>query len=219
VQRYLDPADADVVGLCPRPGPMSPHVRAFGRYPDVSAMRPGDLVLVSAVEPTWLSRRIMAAQEQGGFAADDARWHHAAVYVGNGRICEATLRGVQACDLDQYVGTHRIRVRRDPQLRAMQGYDIAMHALFRMRWYYSLWTLVRLLLQSWRGFHADPVALPLSSSRAVICSMLYADAYSLVTQRVLGNAAGATPTPAFLSATPILDDVVCGWRALEGGSP
>lgn len=131
-------------------------------------------------------------------------------------MIEATLRGVVARDLDRYVGTHRIRIRRDPVISAAQGYEIAMHALLRMRWYYSLWTVVRLALQSWRGFYADAVGPRFASSRAVICSMLYADAYSLATQRVLGNAAGATPTPAFLSATPLLADVVCHWRVMKG---
>ncbi|HEX6160764.1 MAG TPA: hypothetical protein VF111_11400 [Thermoanaerobaculia bacterium] len=215
-QHYLDPADPNFSGVCAPGGPMAPHVRLFGRYPDLSALVPGDLVLLSATAPSYLSRRVIAAQEHGGFAAADARWHHAAVYVGNGRICEATLGGVVASRIDRYVGTHRIRIRRDPHLRTMQGYEIAMQALSRMRWYYSIWTLVRMALQSWRGFHDDPVGLRFASSRAVICSMLYADAYSVVTQRVLGNAAGATPTPAFLSATPTLEDVVCRWRALVG---
>jgi hypothetical protein len=215
-QHYLDPEDRTFTGVCARTGPMAPHVRRFGRYPDLSALVPGDLVLVSAIAPGYLSRRIIAAQEHGGFAGEDARWHHAAVYVGNGRICEAMPGGVQARSIDRYIGTHRIRIRRDPHLRPMQGYEIAMQALSRMRWYYSVWTLVRMALQSWRGFYDDPVGLRFASSRAVICSMLYADAYSVVTQRVLGNAAGATPTPAFLSATPVLEDVVCQWRALFG---
>lgn len=215
-QHYLDPADPTFTGVCARTGPMPPHVRLFGRYPDLSALVPGDLILISATAPDYVSRQIVHAQERGGFSMEDARWHHAAVYVGNGRLCEATLGGVQARSIDRYIGTHCIRVRRDPALRPMQGYEIAMQALSRMRWYYSVWTLFRMALQSWRGFYSEPVGLRFASSHAVICSMLYADAYSVVTQRVLGNAAGATPTPAFLSATDILVDVVCPWRALVG---
>lgn len=218
MQHFLDPADSSSAGRIVWSGPIPPHVRAFGRFPDIRDWRPGDLVLVSAVEPSWLSRRIVAAQEQGGFDREDARWHHAAVYVGNGRICEATGRGVAARDIDCYVGTHLIRVRRDPALTGAQGYQIAMHALFRMRWYYSLWTIARLAVQSSRGFYADPVGLRFASSRAVICSSLYADAYSLVTQRVLGNAAGNTPTPAFLSATPALQDVISHWQSMGGSA-
>ena len=42
--------------------------------------------------------------------------------------------------------------------------------------------------------------------------MLYADAYTLATPRVLGN---ATPTPAFLSATEALEDMGGGgWVAI-----
>lgn len=53
-----------------------------------------------------------------------------------------------------------------------------------------------------------------ASSRAVICSMLYADAYSLVTQRVLGNTAGEVATPALLSNTTRLRDVPCNWQVI-----
>jgi hypothetical protein len=70
-----------------------------------------------------------------------------------------------------------------------------------MRWYYSVWTIVR-------------VGLRFTSRHSVICSMLYADTYTLVTHRVLGNAAGDTPTPAFLSATSALEDVGGRWVAI-----
>jgi hypothetical protein len=214
MQHVLDPLDPTTHGTWRPTGPIPASVRALGRFPDVRAWRAGDLVLVSALAPEFLSRRIVLAQERGGFAPIDARWHHAAVYLGDGRICEATLGGVQARRIDGYIGTHLIRVRRDPLITETEGYDIAVHALFRMRWYYSVWTIVRMLLQSWRGFYDDPVGLRFAARHSVICSILYADAYSLVTQRVLGNAAGATPTPAFLSSTPALTDVACRWSAI-----
>jgi hypothetical protein len=215
-QRFLDPDAMTTRGLWSARGPLPQAVRTFGRYPDLALWQPGDLVLVSAIRPGCIARRIIAAQERGGFAPEDARWHHAAVYVGDGRICEATLRGVRTNDLYAYIGTHRIRVRRDPQLTPDDGYRIALAAFGRLRWYYSSWTLVRMLLQSLRGFYAEPVGLRFTASHSIICSMLYADAYSLVTRRVLGNTAGETTTPAFLSSTALLEDVAVGWARICG---
>jgi hypothetical protein len=213
-QRVLDPADTTTNGTWVPPGPIPKSLRSFGRFPDIDQWWPGDLILVSAAIPGYLSRQIRAAQEYGGYAADDARWHHAAVYVGDGRICEALGSGVRTSLVYKYVGTHSIRVRRDLRVSAAEGYKIAVTALFRMRSDYSFWTVVRMLYQSRRGFHGEPVGLRFASSRAVICSMLYADAYSLVTQRVLGNTAGDVPTPAFLSSTTQLQDVACSWRSI-----
>lgn len=214
VQRILDPADVQCHGQWHPHGPLPRSVRTFGRFPSVDRWRPGDLLLFSAANPTVISRRVIEAQLRGGYAEEDARWHHAAVYVGDARICEALARGVTADFVYKYVGTHRIRVRRDPLLTPEEGYDVAVRALVRSHWTYSFATLLRLLRHSWRGFHAEPPVLPFASSRAVICSVLYADAYSAVTKRVLGNAAGAVPVPAFLSGTPSLEDVESHWLSI-----
>ncbi len=43
---------------------------------------------------------------------DDARWHHAAMYIGDANICEATASGVNLVPIFDYVGTHLLRLRR-----------------------------------------------------------------------------------------------------------
>lgn len=77
-QVVLDPADTSTVGTWKAPVAIPPRLRAFGRFPDITQCRPGDLLLVSAVEKGFVSRQIVKAQKRGGYAEDDARWHHAA---------------------------------------------------------------------------------------------------------------------------------------------
>ena len=213
-QQILDPDDTSTSGTWTPPGPIPKSVRSFGRFPDIDSWRPGDLVLVSSSKQPYLSRKIIAFQENGGFAPDDARWHHAAVYVGQRRICEALVTGVTTSLIYKYIGNHKLRVRRDPQISPSDGYEVALNAMLRMRSSYSFWTILRMMFQSRRGFYDQPAGMSLASSRATICSKLYADAYSLATMRVLGNAADDVPTPAFLSSTNLLQDVPSSWFAI-----
>jgi hypothetical protein len=214
-QLVLDPADPSVRGSWTPPGPIPKAVRSFGRFPNADQWLPGDLILLSAVQPRLVSRQIIHAQEEGGFAPEHARWHHAAVYVGELRICEATLGGVKAVFLYPYIGSHRIRVRRPPGLTPDERWKLVVNSLFHLGQGYSFETVLALAWQARKGFWNGPKRLhnPLTS-RAVICSQLYADAYSITTLRALGNTSGQTPSPASLSHTPLLQDVDVGWYSI-----
>lgn len=68
------------------------RIRSFGYLPDEAELLPADIVLIASdggKAPRWIE----ATQRRGGFAEDHARWTHAALYIGNDRVVEATPIG------------------------------------------------------------------------------------------------------------------------------
>lgn len=217
-QLFLDPRsdpDPEAEELIP-PGPIPEEVRKFGRFPDLVQFLPGDLVLVSNLRPTKNHHVIEWVQRKGGYSQEDARWHHAAVYLGNGDICEADLDGVGCRAIYRYVkGHHLIRVRRDSDLTSDERWKIAIRSLTRLRQAYAFSYLPELLWMSLSGFWKQPEKPGQLPKRAKICSQLYVDAYSPVTQRVLVNTASGEITPAFLSSTDRLVDIPIRWLKIR----
>jgi len=213
-QIVLDPADKTTVGTWKAPGAIPPQLRSFGRFPDVTKWRAGDLLLVSAVKPPFSSQQIIKAQERGGYAEEDARWHHAAIYVGRSNVCEALTRGVTHGPIYKYVGSHLLRVRRDPLLTPDDGWQLAMEAMTNLRTSYSFGAIASLARKARRGFWTRPSKPSPLPDRAVICSKLFADAYSITTERVMGNSVAEEVTPAHLSATNKLIDVPMYWAQI-----
>ena len=70
-------------------------VRRFGYVPDFENWLPGDLLLFSTSRPTFSQRKIVETQLKLNYANADARWHHAAVYIGDRYLCEARSGGVR----------------------------------------------------------------------------------------------------------------------------
>lgn len=211
-QLILDPSDQTTVGPWQAPPRIPPNVRAFGRFPDVDAWEPGDVILVSALKPQMLSRRIIRAQEQLGFAAEHARWHHAAIYAGNANICEAVvLRGVRQTPLYDYIGTHRLRIRRAAALPLKARTDILINAMGHIGEGYSLPAALMLGWRAMQPWSQLSFAEKLYLHNGMICSQLFANAYTYTTLLVLDPEA---VTPATLSHTTALVDVPTAWRAV-----
>ena len=214
-QLVLDPRDRTTTGTWTPPGPIPPALREFGRFPNVQAWLPGDLILFSALTPGWTSQAIIHGQQRGGYALEDARWHHAAVYLGDGvHVCEASLGGVRRVPVYQYVQTHMLRVRRDEHLRSDERWLIAMNSLTRLGSSYAFGRILSLARQAWQGYWRPGNKLPLLGMRSVICSELVNDSYSLVTGRLLVTAGSGTVKPADLSLTSRLADVASGWLSI-----
>ena len=169
------------------------------------------------------------AQARSGYSADDAGWHDAAVYVGNGEgICEATRKGVQYRRIFDEVDRrglpdYAIRVRREPGCDRETGWKIAVNALTEIGKEYAKWRIARLYMDSFSGLWREksPTSPVLVDSQR-ICSELYAIAYMKATGRVLANLAGNEITPAFLSQTESLKDIPLRWlqinRRSSGGA-
>jgi hypothetical protein len=68
--------------------------------------------------------------------------------------------------------------------------------------------------QAMRGYWRPGNTLPLIGMRAVICSELFNDSYSLVTERLLVVAPSGTVKPADLSFTSRLVDVETSWLSI-----
>lgn len=124
------------------------------------------------------------------------------------------MGGVRVESIYNYVSHHKIRARRCPILEAnpnpQASYDLVIAALTRLNRWYSPIGAVSVWWNSFWGFSKLDFAM--TESRTHICSNLYTDSYLRATNRLLEY--GAFPTPAALSATTALRDVVSGWKRL-----
>lgn len=174
--------------------------------------------MFSAVEMNGVQRAIVKAQKRIGYADEHARWHHAAIYIGDRTLCEATFRGVRYHGITDIFLNSRIRIRRDPQLNMRERYRIAIRALMRLTKPYDFLSV----LGSWLRSQESPLTAVFSrelraKGRAFICSELYHEAYAEVTSRLLVTQL-AHPRkdvlPPDLSACQELEDVPAAWCKL-----
>ena len=211
-QKVLDPRNIGAGKPWKPSGPLPRHVRDFGYFPDFTVLLPGDLLLVSALDPLLVSTVIISAQERGGYAQEDARWHHAAMYFGEGLgncLCEAVAKdGIRQSPLYPYIGKHLLRFRRDPTLDISTRWRIVVRALTRLGHSYSKSRLVELAAKAMEGYWKDVAT---ADASAIICSEFYSDAYSVVTKKVLKNTIAGEATPAYLSCCAELEDIEVGW--------
>ena len=215
-QLVLDPGDQTTVGFWKPQGPIPPVLRRVGRFPNTDDWLPGDLVLMSKIQPDLNQRAIIGAQERGGFEPLDARWQHAAVYLGENGLCEAAGSGVRVSSLiTEYVGSHLLRVRR-PDLDVHERYRLCMKSLTRTPEPYDWLGAFVLLLQSVSGFwRQGPRSVLPPHSGPVICSELYAWSYLQVASRLLVKPDPGRPlTPADLSMSTELEYVPVCWRQI-----
>lgn len=180
---------------------------------------PGDLVLISPLAPTWTQKVIQAAQNKGGYRAEDAQWTHAAVYLGTGfTICEATaLKGVrQGSLLDSlanHLANHLVPVRRDNALDSDTRWRMALEAALQIGTRYGLVSGAKFGVRALKGLHR-PQKSNTQSTSALNCSELFADAHQFATGRTLQwQHPGREVSPAFLSFVPELTDVANGVAA------
>lgn len=214
-QLLLDPQNVVAKSNWKPSGPIPAKVRKFGYFPNIDDWLPGDLLLISATKPPWISRQIISAQARGGYSMDDARWHHAAMYIGDANICEAIGSGVHLAPIFDYIGTHYLRLRRDVTLSEKDRFRLAVKALARLRNSYSQWSILKLYARSFPGFwHDSSDAVSFFGVNAVICSQLYADAYAMATSKLIASVPSVQVTPAALSETTQLTDVALHWNSI-----
>jgi hypothetical protein len=129
---------------------LRPKTRRFGFVPNLALCQPGDLVLFSSVSPDWTDRLISGAQDRAGFAEDDSRWTHAAVYLYEDFIVEADLwGGVRSRSLYTDVPECCFRVRRRPDLDLEDRYKIALCAQRMLGARYGFRSAFSLGLRTW----------------------------------------------------------------------
>ena len=149
-QLLLDPkkvtSSANLLEFAPDLLPLS--VRKFGFIPDFRIWKTGDLILFSAVKMDRVQRAIVRTQKRLDYPHSHAKWHHAAVYIGDRTLCEATFRGVRYQDISDVFLKSRIRIRRDPRLNMRERHRIAIRALTKLARPYAFLSV----LGSWRRF-------------------------------------------------------------------
>lgn len=206
-QIILKPEDQPTGKIVPS-RPVSPIELSIGKVLGLSMLMPGDLILVRKVDSDFIGSMIRKVQERGGFPAEHARWEHAAVYIGKGKICEANRGGVKFAMLSKYAASHWIRVRRDVQLNMDRRHELVIHALTSTTLRYSFLDIFSLWKQARFGFGSveggRKLLGPQYPRSATICSQLYADCYVHVTGKILGDLQDGISTPAALSATDTL---------------
>ena len=216
-QLLLDPAHAtSAKKVAPVSTTLPEHVRKFGYLPDFSLWQPGDLLLFSATRLNRAQRAIVQTQNRLGYAQDDARWHHAAVYIGDRYMCEAVPSGVRYHPVEDVVGQGLIRVRRDLQGSMAQGFRVAIKALMRLPKSYAFRSAIRSWLRSYGTEFVRAFSYDYRVERdAVICSQLFHDAYMETTSKTLVQRADRDVMPAELSACSGLTDIASAWLRLQ----
>jgi hypothetical protein len=199
-------------------------LRRFGKFFDTSNWRQGDLILVRDIAPDWVGRRIEKAQVRGGYAPGDARWSHAALYLGDRlTVCEATFtlprgtQGVVQTPLWDYCGGSAIRVRRPRAVTTSdEAWLLAIKALTQLQKDYDFKYVAHLAWIAWKGtgFWGGGAKVRLDAS-ALVCSTLYADAYGRQTHRTLGEENNGICTPAYLSQSSEFDDINLDWLEIQ----
>lgn len=213
---WLDPAQTAEAGTHPDPpSELPPRVRKFGFIPSLELLRAGDLLLVSAVDKPWVSRAIVTVQKQAGFDDETARWHHSAVYLGNGLVCEALLTGAKALPIHKYVaGTHCLKFRRAGYLSDLDSCKLALEAALKLKYRYNFASILQLYFQAKNGWKTGNSAPRKLSSRATICSQLFADAYGVVSKNTLDSTAVLGVSPAHLAVNRTLSDIPMRWLSI-----
>jgi hypothetical protein len=196
------------------------ETRKFGKLIDTSNLSPGDLLLSRDLVPDKISSLITGVQRDGGYHVDDAKWTHAAMYVGDGAsVVEATFDSllgggnVRLTSLDDYCqGLQSLRFRRSKYISDdREGWRVCVRAMSRLGKPYDFMEAVLMwfnVIFRGQGFFSSEMRRP--TSAAVICSMLYADSYNEATRRSLGEVSGVC-VPAWLSTSDEFNDVQAEW--------
>ena len=179
-------------------------------------MKPGDLVLFSALDPSWPSQAIIDTQRNGGHHPTNAQWHHAAVYIGENQLCEANFpNGVRVCSLLNYIPNYKILVRRDPDLLVDETWKICIQALTKMGRKYSVKDIIKVYLLSINPLGFVNKKSVILDRISTICSRLYAESYADVTGTFLVKGKQGLEIPAELSITQKLQDLDVGWVSIR----
>jgi hypothetical protein len=204
--KHGSPTETAPVNILP------PEVRKFGYVPDLRACKSGDLILSSSIEPGFMDRQIMAVQDQLGLAREHTRWTHAAIFLYEDWIVEATPReGVITRSLYPDIPDALFRVRRWPHLTEEERYKIALCAQRMLGARYdkkvAFFAGLKARFGEWCRHDWFPVTRP-----TILCSKVFYDAHVEVTRTLLKDCPlNDLVTPAHLSATGDLKDIAVPW--------
>jgi hypothetical protein len=180
-----------------------------GKIPNIDEWLPGDILLFASSEATKPRSAIVKGQERNGYRPVDAQWYHAALWLGDFRVIEATLPRVRVADVDPSLYAARVRVRHDPVMTERQRLGVLAKGARDIGRWYGFGAIAK--LTGWRRFGRAPAPVP---DKLFVCSQLCANAYASVTQKIYGRDLRFSVTPADLSQSPHLQDRPVFWRPL-----
>lgn len=182
--------------------------------PNFSDWRPGDIVLVRGPKGTAGTMvRLDQALSTNGVIRSSREWTHAAVYVGDGCVIDATYgQPIAERSLWDYCERRAITVRRVRPSSTVTRQDIedtanAVRGFLGLP--YGTWDVI---------FDAIwPRSLPVRSRRSLYCSTLVEAAIAEATQLRLSSLPAHRPMyPAVLAGHPLLLGVPLEWRVPDG---
>lgn len=214
----LDIENVDVSKLRKEMSPrnrLPQYIRDAGFFPNLKKIKVGDLILVSPRNPDVVQRMIQKNQGDS-YSVEDAIWTHAAVYIGNGSLCEATISGVKEADIYKYLEKYLVKIRRSPIEDQDLQVQIAIGMLRRLGQRYSISTIIGFILDKARGSWIQKNAYPsaMLEKKSCTCSRAYYDAYFEATGHSPLNSDRNRVSPADLSNSNRLTDVSVGWVRL-----
>lgn len=211
---FIDTEDVAGIENLPErnaPGRLPSYLIKKRLLPNPNDLKIGDIVLVSPRFPTWSQRRIINKHLKA-YAADHACWTHAAIYIGNGLLCEAVLSGVREHSVYEYFEAYKVRVRRAEFASEHERFAVAIRAMRRLGSKYSIGSIYTIATSSKKKF-SKPGGQSYSQRggmTSMICSMLCFDSYFEVTNESPLNDAVDLATPADFSQSGKFSDVQVG---------
>lgn len=193
------------------PGRLPQYLIQKRLLPNPDDLMIGDVVLISPRSPTYSQKRIIA-KHRNAHSLDHACWTHAAIYIGNGLVCEAVLKGVREYPIFEYFKDYKVRVRRATFASEHERFLVAIRAMRRLGSKYSFGSIYTIATTPKRRF-SSPGGQNYShrgGMRSMICSMLCFDSYFEVTNENPINDAVYLPTPADFSMSGKFTDVAVG---------
>lgn len=204
--------------------------RSFGYLPDVSSLRPGDLLLVQRLDGADVGTSAIKLAQSKKRVATSA-FTHAAIYAGQWRVFEANPKtNISTGRLIDWIPNSKILVRRPvafsqlPDLEGrLLGSELALEAAMlqstgRYGMKAALDVGIRLVLGRIPGVDHTP---PEMRGDSIICSGLYAKCFAITMRQSLLSAeqirTDEPVTPELLARLPSLETIAVNWRKLVSG--
>lgn len=187
------------------------RIRALKKIPDVTCLEPGDFVLCKPVSPDGVARAIQMVQGRS-FSDIHAGWTHVAIIFDKDRWIEALTRSVSCGSVFDRCHNHHLRFRRAKGLPQEVRTAVALQAMTYLRTRYTLGQAGFLGLKAFFPQMLRSRFRP--HQKAIICSQLFADAFTEMTDCPAVPSHVADIMPAHLSHSAVFEDVAVSWRPL-----
>lgn len=189
---------------------ISQATHKFGYAPDMSAPRPGDVVLTRARAAIDIGGHILDFAQRRKASPDAAFWSHAALYLGDNLVVEAVPSAIRIGNLTDYVPSHFLDFRTLDSLTDQQRYEICIQACSKIGQPYSRAQIVKIAKHILLDL--NPAQLEIDVEDEYICSHLIFESYLFAINLGIATPGAAKRVrPADLAETQLLSKPTVGW--------